>query len=134
MNLIGSRHERRRGRERDAARHRRRLRPTVMALEGRELLSATTWTVNSLGDTGTGSGNSGDLRYCINGADSTTGDNIINFAVTGPITLSGTQLELSNTSGTETIHGPARACCPSAAAMRAGCSKSMRMSPRRSRD
>ena len=107
MNLIGSRHERRRGRERDAARHRRRLRPTVMALEGRELLSATTWTVNSLGDTGTGSGNSGDLRFCINGADSTTGDNIINFSVTGPITLSGTQLELSNTSGTETIQGPA---------------------------
>jgi hypothetical protein len=98
-----------RHRERDAARLMRRLRPTVLALEGRELLS-TIWTVNSTGDAGTGSGNSGDLRYCIAGADSTSGDNTINFSVSGTITLSGSQLELKNTSGdasqTIEIDGP----------------------------
>ena len=106
---IGAKIERRGWRERDAARRRRRLRPAVIMLEGRELLS-TTWTVTSIGDTGTGSGNSGDLRYCINGADTTTGDNTINIAVTGTIKLAGTQLELSNGTGTETITGPARTC------------------------
>ena len=49
--------------------HRRRL--TLEPLEGRALLSLTTWTVNSLGDTGTGSGTSGDLRYVITQADQT---------------------------------------------------------------
>jgi hypothetical protein len=89
--------QRKRGRRTVEARKGRRLRPTLLALEGRELLS-TTWTVNSLGDTGTGSGSLGDLRYCINAADTTPGANIINVSVTGMITLSGTQLELNNTS------------------------------------
>jgi hypothetical protein len=88
---------------------RRRLRPSVLALEGRRLLS-TTWTVDNLGDAGSGSGNSGDLRYCIAHADSTTGDNIIDIPAIGTITLSGTQLELNNTSGdpnqTIEIDGP----------------------------
>ena len=61
--------------------HRRRL--ALEPLESRALLSLTTWTVNSLGDTGTGSGTSGDLRYVITQADKTTGDNTINFSVTG---------------------------------------------------
>jgi len=76
--------------------HRRRF--TLELLEGRTLLSATTWTVSSVGDSGTGSGHSGDLRYCITQADQTPGDNNINFAVTGTINLSQGQLELKDTS------------------------------------
>ncbi len=109
MNHISVKDQQRVRRERDAAPRNRLLRPTVMELEGRAQLS-TTWTVNNLGDAGSGSGNSGDLRYCITHADSTTGDNIINIAATGTITLSGTQLELNNTSGDTTqtivIDGP----------------------------
>jgi Right handed beta helix region/Dockerin type I domain len=84
--------------------HRRRL--TLEPLEGRALLSLTTWTVNSLGDTGTGSGTSGDLRYVITQADQTTGDNTINFAVTGTITLYSALPDLSNTTGLMDIEGP----------------------------
>ena len=58
---------------------RRRLR--VERLEDRALLS--TFTVNSPGDTGTGLGLSGDLRYVITQVNQTPGDNTINFAVTG---------------------------------------------------
>ena len=75
-------------------------------LEDRALLSLTTWTVNSLGDTGTGSGTSGDLRYCITQADQTPGDNTINFSVTGPITLYSPLPDLSNTTGVTDIEGP----------------------------
>ena len=50
-------------------------------------MALTTWSVNSLGDTGTGSGQSGDLRDVITQADKTTGDNTINFRVAGMITL-----------------------------------------------
>jgi hypothetical protein len=78
-----------------------------MALEGRALLSVTTWTVDSLGDTGTGSGHSGDLRYCIAQADATPGQNSIVFSVSG--TIGGADYELQNTSGdpnqTITIEG-----------------------------
>ncbi len=84
--------------------HRRRL--TLEPLEGRALLSLTTWTVNSLGDSGAGSGNSGDLRYVITQADQTTGDNTINFAVTGQITLNSALPDLSNTTGLMDIEGP----------------------------
>src|SRR5271166_4872106 len=87
--------------------HRRRL--TLEPLEGRALLSLTTWTVNSLGDTGTGSGTSGDLRYVITQADQTTGDNTINFAVTGTIALDSPLPDLSNTTGLMDIEGPGAA-------------------------
>jgi hypothetical protein len=94
MNVIGVKDQRRGKRERDTARRRWRLRPSVMALEGRKLLS-TTWTVSSLAD----DGSAGTLRSEIGQADATAGDNIINFSGTGTITLSGTELELNNTSG-----------------------------------
>jgi hypothetical protein len=49
---------------------------------------ATVYTVNSLGDAGTGSGNSGDLRYCINTLNASgSATNTINFSVAGTITL-----------------------------------------------
>jgi hypothetical protein len=79
-------------------------------LEGRVVLS--TFTVNSLGDAGSGSNNSGDLRYCINRANADNQANQIVFDSTvfgtpQTITLSGSQLELSDTGGTQTITGPA---------------------------
>ena len=87
--------------------HRRRF--TLEPLEGRALLSLTTWMVNDLGDAGNGSGNSGDLRYCITQANQTTGDNTINFSVTGTITLSSALPDLSNTTGLTDIEGPGAA-------------------------
>src|SRR5512143_1318188 len=77
---------------------------TVEPLEGRALLS--TFTVNSLGDTGIGSGLSGDLRYVITQVDQTRGDNTINFAVTGTITLNSPLPDLNNTTGLTDIKGP----------------------------
>ena len=75
-------------------------------LESRTLLSSTSWTVNSLGDSGTGSGTSGDLRYVITQADQTPGANTINFTVTGTITLNSALPDLSNTTGLMDIEGP----------------------------
>jgi predicted outer membrane repeat protein len=43
--------------------------------------------VNSLADTGAGSGNSGDLRYCLTQAQTDASDTTITFGVTGTITL-----------------------------------------------
>jgi len=51
--------------------HRLRRRPVLEVLEGRVVLS--TFTVNSLGDGGIGSNDSGDLRYCINIGDRNAG-------------------------------------------------------------
>jgi len=45
------------------------------------------YTVNLLTDTGSGSGNSGDLRYCITQANTNPGADEIGFAVTGTIAL-----------------------------------------------
>ncbi len=64
------------------------------------LLSA--FTVNSLGDTGTGSGTSGDLLYCITQADQTAG-NTISFGVDGMILLTSALPALSKNM---TISGP----------------------------
>ncbi len=49
-----------------AVHHHRHRRPVLEVLEGRVVLS--TFTVNSLGDAGSGSNGSGDLRYCIDQA------------------------------------------------------------------
>ncbi len=76
----------------------------VEALEDRMLLS--TFTVNTLGDAGVGTGLSGDLRYVITQADQTAGDNTIEFAVTGTITLNSALPDLSNTTGLTDIEGP----------------------------
>jgi hypothetical protein len=57
------------------ARKRRRMQPTLLVLEDRRLLS--TYTVNSTGDTGTGIGLIGDLRYCITQANSAGGNETI---------------------------------------------------------
>ena len=72
----------------------------------------TIFTVNSLGDAGTGSGDAGDLRYCINQANSDDQANQIFFdpnlfSAPQTITLLGTQLWLEDTGGTQTITGPA---------------------------
>src|SRR5690349_11049220 len=48
--------------------------------------AATSYTVNSLGDTGTGSGTSGDLRYAIVQSNA-GGGGTITFSVSGTITL-----------------------------------------------
>ena len=79
---------------------------------GAVLPSANIWTVNSLGDSGTGSGFSGDLLYCITQANANPNPlgSVIEFdpAVFGSaqtIALSST-LELSETAGPEVIDGP----------------------------
>jgi hypothetical protein len=59
-----------------------------------------------LGDVGAGSGQSGDLRYCITQANQTQGDNTINFSVTGTISLGSALPDLSNTTGLTDIGGP----------------------------
>ena len=86
---------RRGGRGADAARRRRRLRPTVMVLEGRTLLSIL---VSNVGDSGPGS-----LRAAIEQANATP--DTITFApsVTGTITLNSALPDLSNTTD---IEGP----------------------------
>ncbi len=91
--------------------HRCRRRPDVEVLEGRALLA--TLTVKQSGaDAGIGSNNAGDLRYCINQANADDQANTIVFDSTvfrtpQTITLSGGQLELSDTGGAQTITGPA---------------------------
>jgi hypothetical protein len=58
----------------------------LLALDRR--IAPATFTVTNTGDTGVGSGNSGDLRYCITQADATAGSNTINATgVTGTIIL-----------------------------------------------
>ena len=84
-----------------------RIRPMLLALEDRTLLS--TFTVTNTAGSGTGS-----LPYEIGLANLSTGANTIDFSglvfsTSKTITLKGTQLELSNTSGTQTIRGPAAA-------------------------
>ncbi len=79
-------------------------------LDGRALLSA--FTVNSFGDAGKGSGDAGDLRYCINQANADNQANTIVFDSTlfntpQTMDLTGGPLELSDSDGTQTITGPA---------------------------
>ncbi len=87
----------------------RRFLPGLEALEDRWVPS--TFTVNSTGDLGTGSGLVGDLRYCIAQANSNPGADTIDFdsgvfATPQTIILSGGQLTLTD-AATTTINGPA---------------------------
>jgi hypothetical protein len=68
------------------------FRPHVQTLEDRTLLS--TFLVDRLGDTGDGSGQTGDLRYCLTQA--TSGDDKIIFSVKGTINLSGPLPDISS--------------------------------------
>src|SRR6516165_8962523 len=86
-----------------------RFRPALEALEHRWLPS--TFTVNGTGDSGTGSGLVGDLRYCITRANANAGPDTIVFDPTvfstpQTITLTGGQLTLTDTATTN-ITGPA---------------------------
>lgn len=55
---------------------------------------ATTYTVNSLANTNTGTGTSGTLRYCINQANGSIGPHLINFSVAGTIPISSNAVVL----------------------------------------
>ena len=63
----------------------------------------TGYTVNSLGDTGAGSGTSGDLRYCITQTNAAGGTNVITFSVTGTVNLASQLPDIINNL---TITGP----------------------------
>ena len=67
--------------------------PSLDILEERALLSA--FTVTNPGDTGAGSGFSGDLRYVITQADMTAGPHTIDFAVAAPINLTSALPDLT---------------------------------------
>jgi hypothetical protein len=103
--------------QRSPAPHRRStVRPTLEALEGRWLPSALTFTVNSLGDSGTGIGTTGDLRYCINLANqnhntNSTPDVIDASGVSGTVTLQQGELLISDPN--LVINGPNLAISPS---------------------
>src|SRR5262245_16332896 len=88
-------------------RQRRRMRPTLMAPENRRLPS--TIVVNNPHDTPVAG--QMDLRQAIAQANSNGGDETIVFDKTvfktpQTITLTGIQLDLTDTTGTETITGP----------------------------
>jgi hypothetical protein len=83
-----------------------RVRPALEVLEHRTVPS--TFTVTNLLD----DGSVGSLRWAVGQANATGGDETIDFdptvfATPQTITLSGTQLELTDTTGAETITGPA---------------------------
>ena len=92
----------------DRRRDRRRMRPTLMALEDRRLLSMI--VVNNATDTPVMG--EIDLRQAIGMANTDGGGDTITFDPTvfsspKTITLGGSQLELTGTTGTTTITGPA---------------------------
>jgi hypothetical protein len=96
--------------DRPRHRDRRRLRPAVLSLEDRKLLS--TFTVNSTGDTYTGSDDAGTLNWCLGQASTYGGNDTIVFSssVFGThqtINLTQGELQLTNYTGTTTIEGPA---------------------------
>ena len=89
-----------RNRSRPRGQRCRRSRPAVEMVEDRMLLS--TFTVNSLSDSGAGSGTSGDLRYCITEANLSSGSTM-EFSITGTIQLTEALPALS---ANVTISGP----------------------------
>ena len=107
MSYAGTTDHRKRGRGTFEGRQRLRMRPTLLALEDRRLL--TTFTVNSTLD----DGSDGTLRWAVGQANSNGGADTIDFDSTvfntpQTITLGGTQLELSDTTlGGTSITGPA---------------------------
>src|SRR5262249_38121711 len=75
-----------------------RLRPRLEVLEDRMLPS--TYVVNSLGDTGAGQGNAGDLRYCITQANANADpSNVIAFqrGLSGTISLQDAEPPITKT-------------------------------------
>ncbi len=104
MSHAGTDDDARGGRGSVAGRHRRRMRPILLVLEDRRLLS--TFTVTNTADSGTGS-----LRWAVGQANSAGGADTIDFDSTvfntpRTITLTSGPLVLDITSGTETISGP----------------------------
>src|SRR5262245_31580363 len=102
FNVFSAPSSRTRARQRRRAANNQRLhflRPVLETLENRSLLS--TCTVDSLTDTGAGSGLAGDLRYCI--MQATSGNDTINFGVTGTIEL---QSALPDLNTSVAIQGP----------------------------
>ncbi len=100
-----ARDQRREGLPTVEARKRRRMRPTVLALEDRRLMS--TFTVTNTLD----NGSAGSLRWAVGQANSAGAAGVIAFdqkvfKTAQTITLTGTQLELSDSTGAETITGP----------------------------
>lgn len=75
---------------------------TVLAMTGNAFATETDYTVNATTDTGSGSGTSGDLRYVLTQAESTS-DNVITFSVMGTITLTAALPAITQTT---TITGP----------------------------
>jgi fibronectin-binding autotransporter adhesin len=102
MNCIGANDQQRVRRERGATGRTRRLRPAVMALEGRELLS--TLTIGNTNDSGAGS-----LRAAVNQANADGGGDTIVFSnlfnTPQTIALTSGQLTLTGTATTR-ITGP----------------------------
>jgi hypothetical protein len=87
---------------------RKRRRRTRLAIEALEQRWVPSFTVTNLLD----DGSVGSLRWAVGQANTTGGDQTIDFnpivfGTPQTITLSGTQLELTDTTGTETIVGPA---------------------------
>ncbi len=90
----------------DGGRH--RLRPALILLEDRCLLSGT-FTVTSTADSAPASNpTSGTLRWAVEQANAVSGGATINFNLSAPATiiLAQGQLELSNQTGTIAIDGP----------------------------
>src|SRR5262245_4947837 len=103
MSRNAARDRRRGGRGSETERARQRLRPSVLVLEGRTLLS--TWTVDKNAD----DGSVGTLRWAGGQANSSTGPDTIAFSslfnTPQTITLIRGQIELTDMA-TVTITGP----------------------------
>ena len=66
---------------------RRQVRPRLEVLEERAVPAGNTFYVTLAGDSGVGSGTSGDFRYCLTQANSATGQDSIVFSIGGTVSL-----------------------------------------------